>query len=142
MLIGELSKQSGLSKDTLRFYEKLGLISAQDKPAGTRIYKNFPPETVERLAMISQGKKLGFSLAEIKQLLDEWGRSALPLGEQIRTLHQKLIEVEQKIQRLSEIKTYLQTKLDLLNQRASHEGFHSFPVRTDTHQGSHASVRE
>ncbi|MGF1518891.1 MAG: MerR family DNA-binding transcriptional regulator [Nodosilinea sp.] len=39
MLIGELAKQTGLSKDTIRFYEKMGLIAASHRPAGTRFYK-------------------------------------------------------------------------------------------------------
>lgn len=56
MLIGELARKTSLSKDTIRFYEKLGLITAQERQAGTRIYKEFSEETVERLLMINQGK--------------------------------------------------------------------------------------
>ena len=41
MLIGELAEVSGLSKDTIRFYEKIGLIQAGDRIAGTRRYKEF-----------------------------------------------------------------------------------------------------
>jgi hypothetical protein len=47
MQIGELSKQTGLSKDTIRFYEKIGLIAPNTKPAGTRLYKEYPPETID-----------------------------------------------------------------------------------------------
>lgn len=53
MLIGELSKKTGLSKDTIRFYEKLGLIAASDRQPGTKLYKEYSPEIVERLLMIS-----------------------------------------------------------------------------------------
>ncbi len=55
MLIGELARQTGLSKDTIRFYEKMGLIAASQRPAGTRLYKEYDPDMVERLALISQG---------------------------------------------------------------------------------------
>lgn len=116
MLIGELSKKTGLSKDTIRFYEKIGLITASDRKAGTRIYKEFNEETVERLLMINQGKKLGFKLKEIRQLLDEWGHASMPKHEQIRTIENKLEEVEEKMQQLGTIKSYLAAKLSKLKQ--------------------------
>lgn len=56
MLIGELAKKTGLTKDTIRFYEKLGLITAQERQAGTRLYKEFSEEAIAQLVMITQGK--------------------------------------------------------------------------------------
>lgn len=116
MLIGELSKKTGLSKDTIRFYEKMGLITASDRQAGTRIYKEFAEETVERLLMINQGKKLGFKLKEIRQLLDEWVNASMPKQEQIKVIKTKLAEIDEKMQQLNTIKDYLVTKLDKLKQ--------------------------
>lgn len=72
MLISELAKKSGLSKDTIRFYKEIGLIEAQTRQAGTRVYMEFSPEMLERLAMITQGKSLGFTLNEMKHLLETW----------------------------------------------------------------------
>ena len=114
MLIGELAKRTGLSKDTIRFYEKSGLITAQERQAGTRLYKEFSEETAERLLMITQGKGLGFTLKEIKQLMDEWKDGTMPEDEQIRVIERKLEEVAQKMQQLGEIKTYLTAKLTKL----------------------------
>lgn len=111
MLIGELSKRTGLSKDTIRFYEKIGLITAGERKAGTRIYKEFNEETIERLLMINQGKKLGFKLKEIGQLLDEWGNASMPKEEQIKIIEGKLAEITAKMQQLDAIKDYLVTKL-------------------------------
>jgi MerR family transcriptional regulator, copper efflux regulator len=116
MLIGELSKKTGVSKDTIRFYEKLGLIAATDRQAGTKLYKEYSPETLERLAMIGQGKGLGFTLSEIKQLLDEWGGGAMPKGDQIKVIERKIEEIVEKQQKLDAIKTYLVTKLSKLNE--------------------------
>lgn len=56
MLISELARKTGLSKDTIRFYEKIGLITAQERQAETRVYKEFSEETIKRLLMINQGK--------------------------------------------------------------------------------------
>ncbi|MBD2775092.1 MerR family transcriptional regulator [Iningainema tapete] len=116
MLIGELSRKTGLSKDTIRFYEKMGLISASDRQAGTRIYKEYGTDTVERLLMINQGKGLGFTLSEIKQLINEWGNDGMPKLEQIQIIERKLEEITRKMQQLEEIKTYLSTKLSRLKQ--------------------------
>jgi MerR family transcriptional regulator, copper efflux regulator len=116
MLIGELSKKTGVSKDTLRFYEKLALIVGSDREAGTRLYKEYGPETVERLAMITQGKSLGFTLSEIKQLLDEWGSGALSKHDQIKVIERKIEEIVEKREKLDTIETYLVTKLSKLNK--------------------------
>jgi DNA-binding transcriptional MerR regulator len=62
MRIGELAAQAGLSKDTIRFYEKVGLIDGQRLANG---YRDFAPELVEWLAYVRTAQTLGFSLAEI-----------------------------------------------------------------------------
>ncbi|MBW4658999.1 MAG: MerR family transcriptional regulator [Drouetiella hepatica Uher 2000/2452] len=116
MLIGELSKKTGLSKDTIRFYEKIGLIVASDRRAGTRLYREYSQETVERLLMIAQGKGLGFRLSEIKQLLDEWGDGTLSKRNQVAIMERKIEEIVEKTQQLNAIKTYLATKLSKLNE--------------------------
>ncbi|OCQ99608.1 hypothetical protein BCD64_10165 [Nostoc sp. MBR 210] len=116
MLIGELSKKTGLSKDTIRFYEKIGLIAANERQAGSRIYKEFSVETIEHLRLINQGKALGFTLNEIKQLIDEWGSNELPKTKQILIIECKLQEITEKMHQLAEIKTYLAAKLTRLQQ--------------------------
>jgi MerR family Zn(II)-responsive transcriptional regulator of zntA len=116
MLIGELSKKTGLSKDTIRFYEKMGLITASERQAGTRAYKEFSAEMVERLLMIHQGKGLGFTLGEIKHLLDEWGEKTIPKQEQVQIIERKLQEISEKMRNLENIKTYLSSKLRRLQE--------------------------
>jgi MerR family transcriptional regulator, copper efflux regulator len=116
MLIGELSKQTGLSKDTIRFYEKLGLIAASSHEAGTKSYKKYSLETIERLSTIVQGKGLGFTLSEIKQLLDEWGGGEISKRDLIEIIERKIEEVIKKKQQLESIETYLVNKLSKLNQ--------------------------
>ncbi len=119
MLIGELSKRTGLSKDTIRFYEKMGLVVACDRQAGTRQYKEFGEDTVQRLLLINQGKALGFTLKEIKQFVQEWGdHGVMPEYEQILIVERKLEEISQKMRKLSEIQAYLTAKL----RRLTNEG--------------------
>jgi MerR family transcriptional regulator, copper efflux regulator len=116
MLIGELSKKTGVSKDTIRFYDKLGLIEGSDRQAGSRLYKEYSPETVERLSMIAQGKGLGFTLSEIKQLIDEWDGGTISKRDQIRVIECKIAEIAEKARQLDSIKTYLVTKLSKLKE--------------------------
>ena len=118
MLIGELSRRTGLTKDTIRFYEKLGLITACDRQAGTRRYKEFSEEMLQRLLLINQAKALGFTLKEIKQFVEEWGsHSTIPEHEQIHIVERKLEEISQKMHQLAEIQSYLTAKL----RRLKHE---------------------
>ncbi|MET7642547.1 MerR family transcriptional regulator [Streptomyces sp. NPDC005426] len=62
MRIGELAAQTGMTRDTLRFYEKIGLIEGQRLTNG---YRDFGPETVAWLHYVRTAQTLGFSLAEI-----------------------------------------------------------------------------
>ncbi|MFI9804177.1 MerR family DNA-binding transcriptional regulator [Streptomyces sp. NPDC052301] len=62
MRIGELAARTGMSKDTLRFYEKIGLIEGERLANG---YRDFPPETEIWLQYVRTARTLGFTLAEI-----------------------------------------------------------------------------
>jgi MerR family Zn(II)-responsive transcriptional regulator of zntA len=110
MLIGELSKKTGLSKDTIRFYEKMGLIEAKARQAGTRTYMEFSSEMLERVVIITQGKSLGFTLNEIKLLIETWGSVSISLSEKLKVIDRKLDEITEKMRQLEEIKTYLIAK--------------------------------
>jgi MerR family transcriptional regulator, copper efflux regulator len=116
MLIGELAQKTGLSKDTIRFYAKMGLIAASDRRAGSRIYQDFSTETMERLLLITQGKSLGFTLNEMKQLVDAAIDGSLPLAEKIKVTENKLAQIEAKIQQLQSIEFQLTAKLNHLKQ--------------------------
>jgi MerR family transcriptional regulator, copper efflux regulator len=110
MLIGELAQKTGLSKDTIRFYQKLGLIEAQARQAGTRTYMDFSAETLERIVLITQGKALGFTLNEIKHLIETWGSGTMPTAEKLKVIDRKLEEISEKMRQLEEINAYLTAK--------------------------------
>ena len=114
MLIGELSRQTGLSKDTIRFYEKNGLIQSGKRKAGSRIYREYSTGVIERLGMIRQGKALGFTLSEIRELAEAWEGGNLSPQEQVKVITDKLDEIKGKIGHLQEMESYLAVKLDRL----------------------------
>jgi MerR family Zn(II)-responsive transcriptional regulator of zntA len=117
MLIGELSRKTGLSKDTIRFYEKMGLIESKARQAGTRTYMEFSPEMLERIVLITQGKSLGFTLNEIKHLIETWGNGSMPIAEQLKVIDLKLEEIGEKMRKLARIKTYLTAKRNRIIQQ-------------------------
>ena len=65
--IGQLAHRAGVGVETIRFYEREGLIAEPPRrPSG---YRDYPPETVTRVVFIRRAKQLGFSLKEIGELL-------------------------------------------------------------------------
>lgn len=65
--IGEVARRARMRPSALRYYERIGLLPAADRSAGRRV---FPATTVRRLALIKMAQRAGFSLAEIRELLD------------------------------------------------------------------------
>jgi MerR family mercuric resistance operon transcriptional regulator len=65
--IGKLAKQSGVNIETIRYYEKIGIMPAPDRSAsGYRVYR---PDHLKRLSFVRRSRQLGFSLDEIRGLL-------------------------------------------------------------------------
>lgn len=111
MLIRELSQKTGVSKNTIRFYEKAGLLDA-NIDHGENNYRHYDDEAVARLAFIKQGKALGFTLNEIKKAIDEWD-TLLP-GDKVRITRNKIEKVDEKIGQLQQSRHYLVEKLKRL----------------------------
>jgi DNA-binding transcriptional MerR regulator len=70
MLIGELSAKTGLTRDTIRFYEKQGLIAVGRKQRRDNNYKEYSDDVLERLQTIKRLKNFGFTLNESAEVLD------------------------------------------------------------------------
>ncbi|MFA3919631.1 MerR family transcriptional regulator [Ruegeria hyattellae] len=71
MRIGELSKRSGLSRDTLRFYEKQGLIHSRPGAAATNNYRDYPKDTLIQLEQIADAQAAGMSIADVILFLSQ-----------------------------------------------------------------------
>jgi MerR family mercuric resistance operon transcriptional regulator len=65
--IGSLSQQSGVSIETIRYYEKIGIMPKPERSAGG--YRVYGPEHAKRLHFVRRGRELGFSLDELRGLL-------------------------------------------------------------------------
>lgn len=83
LAIGEVSRISGCKIETIRYYERIGLLSSPPRTAGRhRLYSR---DHVKRLVFIRRGRNLGFSLDEIRSLLGLTGEGA-PNCEQVREI--------------------------------------------------------
>ncbi|MBN8542747.1 MAG: heavy metal-responsive transcriptional regulator [Alphaproteobacteria bacterium] len=105
LTVGRLAERTGVSPDTLRYYEKMGLIKAASRSqSGYRIYG----EDAERILQFIKGAKtLNFTLEEIRQLLTLNRSDKATCAEVLKHTTGKIIEAEQKIRELKEVKRIL-----------------------------------
>ncbi len=105
MLINELSKRTGISAHTIRFYEKSGLIKGKrDENVKSNKYFHYDDEAVEKLALIIDAKTIGFTISEIAQLMDAWYNNKMTISEKLFVLEEKLVAIDDKIKQLKEMK--------------------------------------
>lgn len=101
--IGEVALRSGVSIDTVRYYERRRLLPAAPRTEGG--FRLFTPETVERVQFIKQAQELGFSLDEIGELLTSGG------AEECRRVRDhlkvKLTELDERIRSMQDFRKTL-----------------------------------
>jgi len=115
MRIGELAKITKLKIDTIRYYEKKGLIPSP--PRTLSGYRIFPEETIEIIQFIKGAKELGFTLREIKELL-ELRRGGKGSSTEIRKKAlSKLEEIGRKIKALEKIRESLERLVSECQER-------------------------
>lgn len=103
MTIGTVARQAGVGVETIRFYERRGLIRQPPKPQGTG-QRRYAPETVERIRFIRQAQHLGFVLREIEELLSLQANPAADCSEVRGRALVKIEEVNRRIAQLAEIR--------------------------------------
>jgi len=117
MLIHEVARNTGLPKDTIRYYTKLGLIHAEERSAGSRIYAEYEESVIELLSEIKLAKSAGFTLNEIKTSLSEWKEGNLSNEAVAKIFQTKLKEVRQKKKELIKIENLLKSKIELCSKK-------------------------
>ncbi len=105
LTIGQVAKQCGIGIETLRFYEREGLIAQPSRPDSG--FRTYPPESIRRVRFIQRSKALGFSLKEIKELLSLRVDSVTSCGEVKKRAEEKISDIEKRIHALREMKDAL-----------------------------------
>ncbi len=106
MRIGELSKNTGFQVETLRFYEKQGLIEPVGRTESG--YREYNSDSLKQLYFIQQAKSVGFSLNEISELLTLRVERDQHSCFEVKTIaEQKLVKIENKISELNKMRDAL-----------------------------------
>ncbi len=111
MKIGDLARRAGVGVETVRFYERKGLIEQPAKPngGGARLY---PEDVARRIGFIRQAQALGFSLRETDELLALQATPSSDCADVRERARAKLDEVDRKIAQLHRIKVALGQVID------------------------------
>lgn len=108
-LINQLSKETGIPIGTLRFYEKSGLFSGRRKEEVTsNNYVYYDEEVIDKIRFIQMAKAVGFTLMEIKDVVDLWYKKEITKKSQIEVLDRRLKQIEEKVSKLKAMKTQIE----------------------------------
>lgn len=107
MFIGILTQESGFSRDTIRYYEKIGLLRLPKKARRENNYKEYSPGILSRLRAIRELKKIGYTLAEIQQVIASYEMGGLDCIAGKDQLLEKVRLIEGQITQLLTIKQQL-----------------------------------
>ncbi|GMT49255.1 MAG: heavy metal-responsive transcriptional regulator [bacterium] len=114
MLIGELSAKTGLSKDTIRFYEKEKLVKSETRRENR--YREFSEKAVHTIHFIQNLKELGFTLQEIKDYIHLFHNEVTTCQMIQYRFEKHLINIDSKIDLLQKIKEKVNKAIDLCQE--------------------------
>lgn len=114
---GEVARQADVNVETLRFYERRGILP--EPPRRESGYREYPPETVDLIRSIKRAQELGFSLKEIRELLDLRQGSRRATGQVPRLVKAKIAEIEHKIRDLEAMNQALAGLLGACEKKAA-----------------------
>ncbi len=109
LLIGEVAEQTGTPTPTIRYYERIGLLTAAPRSAAG--YRRYPARTVHELRFIRKAQALGFTLDEVGEILRLSRSGQKPCTHVIALTRQHLQTMGERIARLQEFQAYLAGEL-------------------------------
>ena len=114
MRIGELAKSAGVTPDTIRYYEREGLLPPPERtPSG---YRDYGPEVADDLQFIKKAQALGLKLNSVREVL-EISSGGRPPCEHVRaTVSARLAEVERRLKELRALRATLRETLERLDR--------------------------
>ena len=109
MKIGEMAKLVDLPASTIRYYERIGILPRPPRDNGQRIYGK---SMVDLLEVVKLARSVGYSLAEVKPLLDAFQTKNQPSAVCHDLTRRKLVELGEQIRKMNEMKQILAKGLD------------------------------
>jgi DNA-binding transcriptional MerR regulator len=110
LTVSKLARRVDTSPDTVRYYERLGLLREADRTSAG--YRLFGEDDVERMRFIQATQRLGLGLAEIRELLDITEHGLCPCGHARGLLESKLAEIQTQLEALTTMQQTIRGLLD------------------------------
>ena len=107
MFISELEKKTGLTRHTIRFYEKEGFLEKRHIRRGENNYRDYSEDAVALLLNMKAGQAAGFTLAELKEIREADETNELTIQRKVVLIRQKIDDIDRKRAELDRIQTYL-----------------------------------
>jgi DNA-binding transcriptional MerR regulator len=115
MRIGELARLTDTTPDTLRFYERRGVLAKPER--GANRYRDYPEQAVERVRLVRRALAMGFTLRELERILRQRDAGGVPCREARALLAQKLADVKRRRRELAQLDRLLAELLSDWDQR-------------------------
>lgn len=141
LLIGEVARRSEISAHTIRYYERLGLLT---RPARSDAgYRRYDESAVEELSFIRKAQSLGFSLDEIKEIIQLSRTGVAPCSRVLALTQDHLTALDERIRDLKEFRDQLATQVSRWSKTpATAEGLCSLILSVGERAVSQKSVRD
>ncbi|MEH6652136.1 MAG: heavy metal-responsive transcriptional regulator [Motiliproteus sp.] len=133
--IGQVAAQAEISVETVRYYEKRGLLQSPHRSESD--YREYSPQVLDTLALIARAKALGFSLTEVAELLQLQMTPEIDRSQVKQVVSEKLQLVTQKLEQLQQLKTALE---GLSHSCDGHGSVDSCPIISFLKQGDEGAV--
>ena len=101
MIASEVAKSAGVSANVVRYYSRIGLLNPGRNPDNG--YRKYTPQDAIRVRFIRKAKWLGFTLKDVKVILEEADSGKSPCGEVRRIIAERVLENQQRLEHLQEI---------------------------------------
>jgi MerR family copper efflux transcriptional regulator len=119
MLIREVAAVLGISADTVRYYEREGLLDDRHVARRPNGYREYGAGAVERLRLLLQARRSGMSIAEVKTLAAAFDDGTLTIDRQLEFLGEKLADLDRRAAELAKTRSTIAGKIaDLRRQQA------------------------
>ncbi len=143
---GELAELAGVSRDTLRHYERKGVLPRPRR--GHNAYRQYPPEALQRVQLVRRALSVGFTLDELAKVLKVRDAGGAPCEEVRRLAAQKLLNVQDQLRELTALRDDLQKTLQDWDTRLARRAqgkranlLESLSVEQNPAKRSHRSIK-
>lgn len=102
MKIGELARATGTKAETIRYYEREGILPAADRTGSN--YRDYSPDHLAALTFVRRARELGFGMAQVRRLLALSDSADKPCGDVDRLVEEQIAEIDRKIADLTALR--------------------------------------